>query len=777
MGVPGVTPARHLAPLMAVALLVVACPPAPVDAPVTGVLMDAGDEAFVRRVLPVLWGRRARSANEVGLLTTLADDLGRDGLIRAMARSREYREQQSDRMLDAMHVNRIDDRANQDCYGWRRLGSVGPELAEFVRDRRPADAVWPDQFSLLDLMDSALQLDDLSVPWRANLFAQITEERLPLSVDDDRDLRANIAGVTMATYLHRSPDCMTCHNSEFSVTGHQDPALDRTWEVPGHVEAALFGESVGGDIAGLAAYHRRIDVLLGFVYEGMGELVDGCSAREEAGCDNCLCQDWVCAERPSCCDDQWDETCSNLCRGNEEVAEGGNSCQPGLPEGFDGCEPAINSPGCGGCACEEVVCAQNQLCCERGWHQGCADMCLMAGFCPIPPEPDPATLDGASPWGITLACGRFLEPKEIAPDIMEQQGFFIEEDGVEASVWQLEQRFADGIELLRQEGLVVGADLSVQGEAAFAWLWAMNMADQAWASAFGGRLTISNYFPRNEGQRDILRRLAETFVASDYSLAELYVAVLTHPYYNQVAPDGGPPEGPYALEPVLDPWVVDGQDDPALRRNSVGDAIFRLPPRVLIRTGSRALGWPDLTAFPQGSPSAEYRVQEDMGIFLKDSLKGFSGADVQFLAAWESLYADCDGSIPAPEQNQPAFFFWQELASALQQAETPPTWGDLALLLKDRLLADPTMDDVERALVADLIGRELDGIPGSGDINQIQAIMQPLCTAFLSTPDFLLTGMEGAKGTAGPPWVLARSARSTLCAELGAAMDVQLSCL
>ena len=772
MGVPVVR--RALLAVLALAL--VACPPAPVDAPVTGALMDAGDEAFVRRVLPLLWGRRARSANEVGLLTQVAEDLGRAELIRAMANSEEYVDHQSQWLLDAMHVNRIDDRANQDCYGWRRLPNVGPDLAAFVRDNRPEDAVWPDQFTMLDLLDSALQLDDLSVPYRANLFAQISEERLPMNVDDDRDLRANIAGVTMATYLHRSPDCMSCHNSEFSVTGHTDPELDRTWEVPGLFEKALFGDSGGGDIERLAVYHRRIDVLYGFTYEGMNGLVDGCSARPgEPGCDFCLCEEWVCNERPSCCTDEWDEQCSNLCRGNMEVAPDGNSCQPGLPPDFDGCSPAVNNPGCGGCACEEIVCEQNQLCCERGWHQGCVDMCTMAGFCVAPPEPDPATLPGASPWGITLACGRFFTDKEMQDDLMEQDGFFIEHDGVDASIWDLEERFGDGVELLRTDGLTVGSDQTVQGEMAFAWLWSMNMADQVWERAFGERLTISNYFPRNQAQRDALRPLAERFASTGYSLVELLVAVLTHPYYNQVAPASGPEEGPYAMDPILDPWVVDDQEDPNLRMNSVGDAIFRLPPRVLVRSGSAALGWPNLTEFPQGSPSAEYRVQEDMGVFLKDSLKGFSGTDVQFLAAWEALYADCDGMIPAPEQNPPGFMFWSALADLLQGEPDPPTWGQLAAMLKDRLLADPNLDDPEeRALVAELLGRDLDAVPQGGEIQQIQSILQPFCTALLSSPDFLLTGMEVPKGRAAPQWVVPRSTRAALCPELEAAMDVDL---
>ena len=231
------------------------------------------------------------------------------------------------------------------------------------------------------------------------------------------------------------------------------------------------------------------------------------------------------------------------------------------------------------------------------------------------------------------------------------------------------------------------------------------------------------------------------------------------------------------MEPILDPWVVDGQEDPNLRKNSVGDAVFRLPPRVLVRSGSAALGWPNLTEFPHGSPSAEYRIQEDMGIFLKDSLKGFDGTDVQFLAAWESLYADCDGMIPVPEQNEPEFHFWAELTDLLQGLDDRPTWGQLAEMLKDRILADPDLSDPEeRALVAELIGRDLDAVPQGAELQEIQTILQPFCTALLSSPDFLLTGMEVPRGVAAPSWVVPRSTRGWICAELEVQLQLDLPC-
>jgi len=766
------------------ALVVPGCP-APAEAP--GV-EPGSDEAFVRLAVPLMWGRLPKSVNEVDVLTQVLTQTSPETLIRRMGRSIEFREHWRERLMDRMYVNRVDDRANLECYDERwQAPDVGPELAEFVRDNAAESSRYPTQFTMLDLFDSTLQLDDLSVVYRANLFAQLSEERLPLSEDDDRDLRKNLVGVTLRAYLNRTHDCMPCHNSEFSVTGHSDPALDRTWEIPGHFEDALFGDSGGGDIEAISAYLRRLDVLVGFAYETMNGLVDGCTGRTEPGCENCICEEWVCNAQPSCCTDTWDESCVALCQGNPKINEG-NSCQAGVPEDFDGCTSAVSHPGCNDCACEEIVCSQNQLCCERGWHQGCVDICTQAGFCEEPPEPDPDDLEGAAPWGMYWKCGRYLEEGDVEPDRMGQQGHFIETDGDLANIWQFERRFAGGIEKLR-DGLTVGDDLSVDGEESFAWLWAVNVADDVWEDAFGQRLTISNQFPRNEFQRDTLHALADRFVSSGYSLVDLLVGVTSHPYFN-----AAPPalmvelDTAYGLNPVLDPWSVDAEGEQA--GNSEGDSVFRHGPRVLVRTLGRNMGWRMLSNFPAGNPSPETRAQEDLGYFLKDSLRGFTGTDAQFLASWEGMYGDCSGQPdlpgfgqegprpdddddmhPGDDDDRP---MEDDFITALTRdgTEADATWGELLSALKDRVLADPLIDDPDEiAALEAIVGDGLGDSPAGGEGQLVESVLRQACSAMIASPQFLLGGVPGPDRIGSTPgFVPDTSAFLTICEELSEQM-------
>ena len=231
-----------------------------------GAPADAGDEAFVKRLVPALWGRRPASIREVRLLVDLLGPLGRDGLVRAMARSPEYRDHWEVLIKDHLAVDRVGHISNGMCYGFRLLPDVGPELAAFVRDA-PSDAAgYPALWTFRDLAYSALQLDDLSPLWRVHLFANMALEH---EIEDTAAARASRearADVFLGTYLYRRLDCMGCHNSEFSVTGSPDPAQDRTWEIPGLVEKAVFGASDGRPVDALRPFFRRHGVVVGMKY-------------------------------------------------------------------------------------------------------------------------------------------------------------------------------------------------------------------------------------------------------------------------------------------------------------------------------------------------------------------------------------------------------------------------------------------------------------------------------------------------------------------------------
>jgi hypothetical protein len=133
---------------------------------------DAGDEAFVKRLTSLMWGRAPGSINEVQVLVHLVEASGREGLVRAMARSPEYLGHWHDNLMDMTGTSRTFIRANQGCYDRSGLDEDTPALAEFVRDH-PADQAFERPWTMYDLGRSALLLDDLSPWFEADLYAQM----------------------------------------------------------------------------------------------------------------------------------------------------------------------------------------------------------------------------------------------------------------------------------------------------------------------------------------------------------------------------------------------------------------------------------------------------------------------------------------------------------------------------------------------------------------------------------------------------------------------------
>ncbi|MFT5430529.1 MAG: hypothetical protein ACI9OJ_001204 [Myxococcota bacterium] len=228
---------------------------------------DAGDEAFVRRLLPVLWGARAESTSEIRVMAKLVEQLGRGGFVRAMARSPKYREHWRMLLSDWLHVSRSNERANPACYGSPSLDEESTELAEFIRDHAPAGAGFPSDWNMYDLMRSSLLLDDLSPVFRANLFVHLTLDFSTANLEAARGFRDTRVQDFMATYVGRKSECLVCHSSRQSVTDHADPLFDRTWPVAGWPEEAVFGSPVGRPDADLRPFFRRRGVVAGFYYD------------------------------------------------------------------------------------------------------------------------------------------------------------------------------------------------------------------------------------------------------------------------------------------------------------------------------------------------------------------------------------------------------------------------------------------------------------------------------------------------------------------------------
>ncbi len=597
---------------------------------------QGSDQAWVRRAIVAIAGRRPWGQGEVLAWTDAIAAVRRargykfnDGAFTgtevqwspavwearrivalAMTELPSYRLRWTDFVLDALRVNRIETKAQLKCYtqpgdDYHDKG----ELAGFVRDHTPTtgDAA-PSVFTLGQLVSSALRKDDLSVVWRANLFAMVAKPFEAANVgakELERSRRQDFGRVFDAAYLHRDFVCMGCHNSQFSTTYHPDPHRNRAWPVFGHFEAALFGSPTGK--------HPQ---------------------EEEA------------TKGPS-----------DL-RAHAVLRHGG------------------------------VVDAKN----------------------------------GASPWGWHKDCGRFKVPKD--PDPLGHDGYFGLARGATVSVYDLEASLHRGVDRIVQFGLQRLDDGTVDPDDALAWLTAQTIVEQVWQDVMGAPLTLSNYFPRTEAQRDTLERLTTRFVAKRYALRHLLADIAVEPLFNPPPPEAGCGDA-YAWPRVLDAWS-NHASDPAQRNNGPGDGVLALPARQLRRSLHGALGWPMAAEYPGGE---EQTFQLSVGVFLKDAEPGFRSLDFAARLAWEARYGTCA---------KPNAYDFVDLVAEKATESANASWGDAVALLKDRLIGEPFVAESETPHVQALLGAKLnEKVVGDDAAMRLRRV----CGALVSTPQFLLGGL------------------------------------
>ncbi|MBC8071277.1 MAG: hypothetical protein IAG13_23330 [Deltaproteobacteria bacterium] len=238
-------------------------PPPPGDG---AELCDAGDEAWVKRVIPLLHGRRPESIREVRVLVQMVEQLealgvdGRATVAMGLARGPEYQQRWKQWIYEQLRINVSSDRRNELCYDVRGPEADSPNLAEFIRDN-PVASNYGNAFRMADVVYSSLLLDDLSPAYRADNFARHSAPVIAGNVCADQleDLsRAAYGKIFESAYLGRFTECMDCHRTEFSVTDSTDTELDRHWPLPGNSELAVYGPDAAlPDAARSHAIFRR----------------------------------------------------------------------------------------------------------------------------------------------------------------------------------------------------------------------------------------------------------------------------------------------------------------------------------------------------------------------------------------------------------------------------------------------------------------------------------------------------------------------------------------
>jgi hypothetical protein len=226
---------------------------------------DAGHEAWVKRAIPLIQGRKPEGMREVLLLVSMIeqlDALGADGravVARGLASGDLYLHRWKIFLWEQLRINRIEVKSNFECYSQTTPAAADAELAAFIRDNDAAGTDFGAEFTLGDVLESSLRLDDLSPLYRADMFARMASPLGGANISQEEfevNARSNFGEIFESAYLGRRSGCLECHNSEESVTYNPDPKYNHFWAIPGNFERALFGDPKGRDEAQIYAMFR-----------------------------------------------------------------------------------------------------------------------------------------------------------------------------------------------------------------------------------------------------------------------------------------------------------------------------------------------------------------------------------------------------------------------------------------------------------------------------------------------------------------------------------------
>jgi hypothetical protein len=696
---------------------------------------QGSDQAFVRKAIQGVLGRRPYSQAEVNLYTDLIAEIdaldgvdpeapaafpgaplrhSRKVMLSALFQSPEYRSNWEELYRDFLRVQRVDEYQNSACYGARVRLDDAAEVAKFVRDA-PAEGPGDGGAAptMADVIAGSLQLDDVSPMYTANLFSMVAKTYAGangVEIESEIGRRRDFGAWFDAVYLNRDTVCLQCHNSEFSVTQTPDPETNRHFPVPALLEKALFGYSTGVPADEVAEPVDRMHGPLKYA-----RFLSDCRV-EAVGSNNY----------------------------NAAIADGTITADA-CPDGFRRCRTA-SSQGPIDWICESTYLATR----------------------------------AAKPWGWAAACGTFTQKDKIPLDLAGVDAKFGNITGLRASLWDMQASLRGGFEKLKTEGL--GADPTswevADPDKAFAYLTSMNIVEKVWKEITGTGLTIQTYYPRNAAARDQLQVLTDAFIASGYSHQALLEEIFASPYVNLAAPDSGCWENAYSVPRIFDPWVTEEQSE-VKRGNSVGDAAVMLSTRTAGRSAYAALGW-RLSAYGSAFPNhsgygensittagmssgvLERQFQNETGYFNKNTELGFRGFDFQARMGWEDRLGRCAKLAP----NQLA----QDVIDILvERAKTPGagTVRDLIEVLKDRIFGQTLIDELaERPALEAMLGVSLDA--DASTLADANPTLRRVCGVFIASPQALASGIAPPDATEVPKFTPKVARYEALCSSLAA---------
>ena len=764
---------------VAVATLLTGCFPSPPKD-------DEGNASFAREAIPVVLGRRALGVDEVEAVADIAQLLGRDVAVRMLMKDNAYVEHWGNAIIDILRMQRDPDGglAAQDntCWGPPTRATPDPAIATWVRDHGPGAAGAPPAWNMTDLVYSAVLIDDLSVIYRANLFT------LSMRRAGGNGGTSELTDVLQRVYLNRDAVCLRCHNVQFSTSNKTDGSGNitwrRLWTIPGHPEKALYGNYY--DAA--AVNDRMRPIMRGDVRKP----VPGAFGTRPWGMAEACAKDTSTplASNNSTLTHQGFQTLGAGTPNNAGAAFGSlvgsvnpkvslweleASLRQGVTNLKDGYErfPASGAllPPDQQQYCDVVALFTSYNC--VGCHSGASPSggLNLAASDPAGQLVNVNTQDPSSTKAKRVVPGNTGD-SELSrrinagayPPRMPPGGGMSAADKATIDAW-----ITANAPSTNTANCNTSTIPDVQADEAFAFLTASNLVDGIWMAVNGYRLTIDHGFSRTASQRDMLWNLTEyTFLPNDWSLKAVLSKMLASNWFARRAPTISQLDNAYKLQPLLDPWILADPTDasnpnpPSHEKfNGQGELVNRFRVNTVLRTVAGTLAWKPPRPFPDNTyPSP---LDRDLGQYFSPGASGFGGVNFQSLLALESQAGLCNKTGRSVAAND-----WIDQAmtdiNAFNTANptAPITLGEAWLILKDRMIQDPT---IERALpsgLAAVAGAKTEeqaliaflnqgmAIPGGATLNTATSALTPAqlggklregCGILVKTPEFLLASM------------------------------------
>jgi hypothetical protein len=670
---------------------------------------QGSDQQFVRRAIQGVLGRRAYGQAEVNLYTDLIAEIdaldavdpeelpaepgkplrhSRKVLLEALFQSPEYGSNWEELYRDFMRVQRVDEYQNAACYGAKVRVDDRAEVARFVRDN-PPDAGGDGGVSptMADVIAGALELDDISPMYTANLFGMVVKTYAGANgtaVESELGRRRDFGAWFDAVYLNRDPVCLQCHNSEFSVTQTPDPKTNRHYPVPALLEKALLGYSTGAEAQG--AFDAS-DIMHGGLK--FARFVATCSTQTQAVIDAALAAGTIPPDM----------------------------CPPGE---YRLCTTA-SSLGPKDWVCLSTV---NQTRSTRPWN--------LATACGSFTHPSAIPLDLA---GVETKFGNVTGPRASVWDMERtlRAGFAklrTEGLGADPETWEVpdpDKAFAYMTAMTLVEKVwkeITGTGLTIQtyfprNEASRDQL--QHLTDTFVASGYSHKALLEEIYASpyvNLAPPD-----SECW-AGAYQLPRIFDPWVT-------AEDDPEKRGNSVGDGAA---MLSGR---TAARTTYGSLGWKLTGRGTGFPAASVPGWPENPVTISGSGSSlvssgtiERQFQNESGFFNKNTEVGFRGFDFQARLGFEDRFGRCKKLFPLD-------VYKDVIDNLLFKVKTPGvgTVKDVLEVLKDRIFGDTTIGEPEAAALEALLGQSLDD-----DASVLtDSTLRRACGAMVTAPQATMT--------------------------------------